>query len=296
MRWVIPWLVTLCALLCLGMVAIGFTHRGEEIKALQARVEELAKSADQAKELQTKLVAAEKARNTAEKSVRAQKAEAQQSSSPRAVGQPMNLMSKMRTDPEYAPIWRKQQLRGIQQQFGDTFAAMKLPPEELAKLRELLVARNDAVMDANEAAQQAGLSPRETGMAVSQAQNEVNDEIKALIGTDGFQQLQQPSGMYKKMIENSVGVDLAMAGAPLTPDQTTLLAQAYSTPVQLQGLSRDMHVTDPQTGLSPYYQALLDRMTPNLSPAQIPVVKNYFIEQTQQQQYMMKQMAANRAQ
>jgi hypothetical protein len=53
------------------------------------------------------------------------------------------------------------------------------------------------------------------------------------------------------------------------------------TPFQgLQSFTKTQEV-DPQTGLTPHAQALLDRYIQYLTPAQHQVVKNYFIEQTQ---------------
>jgi hypothetical protein len=150
--------------------------------------------------------------------------------------------------------------------------------------------------DARDVAQQAGLSPRETRLAVSQANDGVNGEISALIGADGLSQLNQPqTGMFKGMIAGSVGVDLEMAGSPLTPAQTTALAQAFAEGMRASfpGGGPANQTPDPGTGLTPVFQSILDHMTPSLAPEQVPAVKSYLLEQVQQQQYFRKTTAAS---
>ncbi len=210
---------------------------------------------------------------------------------------PLNL-SEMRKDPAYAAIWRKQQLRNIQRQYGDAFAALKLPPDQLAKLKDLLVARNDANLDASEAAQEEGLAGRDVSLAIRNATNGVNDEIKALIGDDGFAQLQTTpqTSLAKTMLENTVAVDLEGAGLPLTPDQLTSLAAIYNQTMRHPGTGgfQGWQTPDPQTGLAPADDALLNQAGQSLSPAQVPILRDYLLELRQQQSYMQKRLAGAR--
>jgi hypothetical protein len=205
----------------------------------------------------------------------------------------------MRKDPAYAAIWRKQQLRSVQRQYGDALAALKLPPDQLAKLKDLLVARIDANLDASEAAQDEGLSGREVGLAIRDSISAVNDEIKGLIGDDAFSRLQTTpqTSMAKTMLENTVAVDLEGAGVPLTPDQLTSLAAIYNQTMRRPGAGAlpGWQSPDPQTGLAPADEALLNQAGQTLSPAQLPTLRDYLLEVRQQQQYMQKRMAAARS-
>jgi hypothetical protein len=189
-----------------------------------------------------------------------------------------------RQDPLFAARLHKRQLRDVQRRFGDTIAAMKLPADQARKLRELLVSRANAQTDTRDVSRESGLSPEETKYAVAQAADEVNNEIKALIGDDNFAALQQPPiGILKPIIENSIGLDLAMSGTPLTPAQTTMLAQSFSPilrPGPMPGGANQK--ADPVSGLTPYYQTLLDSVSPNLTPDQLPAVKAFLVDQVQQ--------------
>jgi hypothetical protein len=299
MRGNAPRLIALVSLLCVGIAVYGYLRRGVEISALETKVEQLnASSAERVRKLQTELADEKKAQKTSELPPGNKDGGGAVSVAGSKPRNPGFSFDSMRKDPAYAWIWRKQQLRNIQRQYGDAIAAMKLSPDETAKLRNLLLERVNSQTDAREAAQQAGLSLEEVNQAVSQAQSEVNDEIKSLIGDDDYKQLLlPPSSMFKMLIGNTVGLDLEMAGSPLTPAQTTSLAQAYSEGVRNSGyglFGGPNQTPDSETGLTPNSQALLDRMTPSLTPDQIPVIKDYLLEQLQQQQFIQKMNAANR--
>jgi len=289
-------LIVFVSLLCLGLAVFGYLRRGAEIGALENKVAQLnASSAERVRRLQVALADEKKSDEPPPADKDRKKTMTVTGSETYSSSYRFDLMRK---DPSYAWIWRKQQLRNVQRQYGDVIAAMKLPPDEVTKLRNLLVERETAQSDARETALQAGLSPGEVGVAVSQAKSDINDEIESLVGDDAYKLLlQQPPGMFKIMISNSAGLDLEMAGIPLTPAQTSSLAQAYSD-VYKSGIteffSGNNDTPDPETGLTPKAQALLDRVTPSLTPEQLPVMKDYLIEQIQQQQYYQKMTAQNR--
>jgi hypothetical protein len=296
-----PWVIACSALLGFVAAIYGFWQRGLQIAELSGRMEQAESRADaRIGELQAKLTAAEKARVVAERAAKESRLAAAAPGAavgPRAVTNPLNL-SEMRKDPAYAAIWRKQQLRNIQRQYGDAFAALKLPPDQLAKLKDLLVTRNDANLDASEAAQEAGLTGRDVSLAIRNATNSVNDEIKALIGDDKFTQLQTTpqTSMAKTMLENTVAVDLEGAGQPLNSDQLASLAAIYNQ-TQRQppaGAGQGWQTPDPQTGLAPVDEALLNQASQSLTPAQLPILRDYLLEVRQQQQYMQKRLAAAR--
>lgn len=190
-------------------------------------------------------------------------------------------------DPAFAPLRRKNLLRVIQQQYGYAFAQLNLPPGDLAKLKQLLLARMEARFDANALAAEAGFSGREVETAQHQAEDSVTDEIKALVGDTGYAALQASfkASQYAPLIAGSVGYDLDAAGVPLMPRQTVALAQFFATHDPSADQAAAAQVPDPQTGLTPYYQSLLDQLSATLTPDQIPVMKDYFLELEQQAQY-----------
>jgi len=178
-----PWVIACSALLGCAAAIYGFWQRGLQIAELSSRLEQAERRADERLgDLLAKLSAAEKARVIAERAARENKpaAAAAGAAGPRAGFSPLNL-SDMRKAPAYAAIWRRQQLRNIQRQYGDAFAAL----------------------------------------------------------------------------------------------------QGWQTP-------------DPQTGLAPADEALLNQATQSLTSAQLPILRDYLLEVRQQQQYMQKRMAAAR--
>jgi hypothetical protein len=246
-----------------------------------------------------KLAEAATAQADAQKELhKAQEAAKAAAPSPAGANRGIIDMYELRKDPAYATIWRKQELRNINRQYGEELAKLNLPPEQAAKLKQLMIDREDASMDAREAAQNSGLSSRETNQAVTQAMGEVNDEIKALVGADTFNDLQngQLSSGMKMMIQNQVGIDLTAAGVPLSNDQTSALAQIYAglqNPAKNPDLMTMVRgAADPTTGLTPMNQAILDQAAQVLSPAQLPILKQSLIDQSEQQAYF-RQRAEN---
>jgi len=132
-----------------------------------------------------------------------------------------DLLKRERKDPAYARLWRRIEMRTIQKQYGDVFAALNLPPDKLEKLRDLLFERLEAFQDAKEASEDAGLSNPESAKAVTQSQSEINGEIEALIGPDQYATFQQDAraGTLKSLITTGLGVDMELGGAPLTSEQ-----------------------------------------------------------------------------
>ena len=90
----------------------------------------------------------------------------------------------MKDHPEYAPIFNRQTRRNVLRNFGPGIAALNLPPEQAAKLKDLLVERELSANDAQQAAEAAGLARGSPGYrdAVRQAQAGVDQEVTALHG------------------------------------------------------------------------------------------------------------------
>jgi hypothetical protein len=300
MRHRVLWWVTLLAVAGLLVATWGYLIEQKEIIAIQAKSAANALNARrQIAELRQKLSAAQSAATAAEKKPQASAQAEGNSRAPRRRASPILDFSEMRKDPAFAALWRKQRLRTLNLQLGDTLTKLNLPPEELAKLKNLLVDRDEAAEDAREAGRDADLDQRTLIQAVQNAMNEVNDEIKALVGAEGFSQIQsaQQTGTWKIVIQNQVGADLTAAGSPLSAEQIDALAQIYTKVHSPNGgglASNQNGAPDPQTGLNAAAQAILDQATPLLSPAQVPVFRQSLIESVEQQQYFLKRNAAAR--
>jgi hypothetical protein len=132
-------------------------------------------------------------------------------------------------DPAYARIHRQIILNFIRRQYGD-LKSLNLPADQEQKLENLLIDKNSVPRDTDEAAQQAGMninSPEFT-KAVGAAYKDVDDQIKALLGPSGYQQLQDAANesVDRMSIASSIGQSLALAGMPLSNDQLIALADA----------------------------------------------------------------------
>jgi hypothetical protein len=185
-------------------------------------------------------------------------------------------------DPAYAAAWRQQQLRTILKQYGDDLPALNLSPEKLARLKELMVLEREIEEDAKDAGHTAGLTGENLKTAVRQARSVVHAEIKALLGDTATEQLAREAMAkpYKPRIEDTFAIDLKAAGMPLSREQVTSLALGFRDVIQaFEPKERLKDPPDPRTGLTPVQQALLDRYTQHLTPAQALTTRNYFIEQ-----------------
>lgn len=195
--------------------------------------------------------------------------------------------------PEFAAIRDRETRRMILRQYGDAFAALNLPPDKLAQLKNLLVERQMSSEDAQEAARAAGLQPGTPAFAqaVAEAYNDMQQSIVALIGQDGqnaLQQAQLAATIKNFQIANTYAPDFLDAGVALTSDQAQGLAQVLaSTTNTPPGLTPGgYHQPDPQTWLSQADQDTLTRASQVLSPAQLNVLKTDLAEQNQRNAIM----------
>jgi hypothetical protein len=295
MRRLAPWLITLLTLLGLAAALFFDWRRVRQISDCQRQIE-LATPlrATQVRDLRARIESANGDRIAAEHAGAETKAALPPPPGPRTG---LNF-GDMRKDPEYAALWHRQQLRNIQRQYAEIFAKMNLAPAELAKLKDLLVAREDARRDALDAGAAAGLTGRDLTLANTRAAAVVNNEIKDLIGAADFSlvRLSPQTDAYKSMIENGVGVDLNLAGSPLSPAQESALAATYIQNIrQAPGGGAGppgWQVPNLETGLAPADQAALAQAAGYLTPSQVVVVKESLIEQRQVQQFMKRMPAA----
>jgi hypothetical protein len=291
MRLFLPWLISFLALLSIAGAQYDYWQRGLQIAALQDRLAQIElKTRIQLPDLEAMLRRAEQARTIAQRAVAIGPSAAARAVAPSASG-----LNDMRKNPEFMALWRKGQLRSIQQRYGDAFAALKLSPEKIAKFKELTLEQSEAATDARDAARSAGLTAQETGTAVQAAVKEVTDEINGLLGEDGFRRLQGQMEVndVKSMIRNTLAIDLSGAGVGLSSDQLSALATIFVPRTRsVNPPAQGWQIPDPQTGLAPSDQAMIEQAAQTLSPAQMPILKAYVLEQRQQQQYILKKMAA----
>lgn len=140
-----------------------------------------------------------------------------------------NIIMPDSTD-KFAKFRHRDQLRFVWTMYHDGIAALNLPGETQVQLLNLLRARNEAINDAADAAQKAGITdPKVSKRATDMAANSLNEEITALIGAPGLESLNDSLALrtQRMRVDRNVGADMAMDGVPLAPDQETALAQFY---------------------------------------------------------------------
>jgi hypothetical protein len=284
-------------LLCLIVAVIGYIHSRDEAIALKARLDALA--IDNGK-LRTQLADAVKSREAAAGVSQEMKSKASGELPPpphhRNVQRRESV--EMFRNPTTKVLWRKLERRGNMYIYGDLLPMMGLPPDQLSKLLDLMVEQTESGLDANEASKLNNLSDADAAKARQAAENVVAEQIKELIGPNNAAMLQlatsSPGPTAPASVYSEIGVDLSLAGIPLSPGQFDAAAQIYNEvrpyPTFNIGIADDQ-TPDPATGLTPFYNALLDRLSQILTPAQIAVIKDDYVEQVQFRQYELQQTA-----
>ncbi len=145
----------------------------------------------------------------------------------------VHLSDVAKEHPEYAAILGRQARRDMIQQYGAGLDSLHLPPDQLAKFKDLLVERRLSGDDAIQAARAAGLEQGSPAWrtAVKQATDAVDKEMSDMLGTESapvLQKLQLQSG-YSNQIRYNYAPDFTEAGVALTPEQTGGLEQALAT-------------------------------------------------------------------
>jgi RNA polymerase sigma factor (sigma-70 family) len=207
----------------------------------------------------------------------------------------------LQTHPEYAALERKEMRHSTVRAYGRAIEALKLPPDEAAQVKELLVEREFASYDAHQIADAAGLgqdSP-EMGKAIAQAEAPANQALDALIGADDRGKLEALKGTTFYSTGNGVddlAVDLADAGLGISSDQVVTLAQMQH---DLEDSSKNPGATvpgyrdvNPDTWESPLDQDFFSKATALLTPDQLQVVKTSRTEENQRQA-ILKEFTGN---
>src|SRR5688572_9579826 len=99
------------------------------------------------------------------------------------------LMSK----PEVQAMVSLQQKAAIEARYAPLFKNLNLPVAQIEALKTLLADRSTTMQDVMSAAREQGINPRENPEAfrkvVADAQSQINNGIKSVIGEQGFAQL-----------------------------------------------------------------------------------------------------------
>jgi hypothetical protein len=167
--------------------------------------------------------------------------------------QQANAIRELMAKPEVQALVSAQQKAAIEARYAALFKNLNLPPEQEAKLKSLLAERTTTMMDVASAARDQGINPRENPEAfrklVTDAQNEINNSIKSVIGDSGFTQLQTyEQTMPQRNLVNELQQRLAHSGNNLSMVQEEQLVQilAANAPQRTTGNTGTNATATPQ--------------------------------------------------
>jgi hypothetical protein len=158
----------------------------------------------------------------------------------------VDLLPYIQKDPLYADLHRRRMLQQVRRRYGD-LKFLGLPPDQEARLTLLLSNKMSAYQDGHDAALAQGIADGtpEMGRAINQTSKSADDEIKALVGDSGFQDLNTRASLVTA--RNSINMALSpyflTGGQALSLDQMNALADAQyqfkGTPSELDQAMRD---------------------------------------------------------
>jgi hypothetical protein len=219
---------------------------------------------------------------------------------------PAQLSDIFKDHPEFVKLYSDFTRRQLGTIYGAGLNSLNLSPQQLNRLKDLLAERQMSVVDAMQAAAAEGIRPAsvEWQQAVNQASLTDDQEIKDILGPNAEATLDdlksnagraqaQPVMEYQV---NNLSPAFGDAGIPLTTDQSAGLTQALLNAWYWQGRDLsdrpvDYNDVDPSTGLTPHETRNLNNAAQVLTPDQLNVLQNYYIQMEQvqaiQRQYRM---------
>jgi hypothetical protein len=143
-----------------------------------------------------------------------------------------NLTSTL-DDPETRRLMAIQQRAQLDGNYADLFRQLNLSPEQLDRFKTLLVDRQSTPIDLMTAAASQGISPLSDPEAfrdlARQNQQQINDEIQALLGAEAYRQFQTyEQTAPHRTIATQLEQRLSYSGEPLTQAQYGQVVQILS--------------------------------------------------------------------
>jgi len=193
-------------------------------------------------------------------------------------------------------IQQKGMLDGV---YAPLFKALNLSPQQLEQFKNLMVQRQQAAMDAVQAAREQGINPRSDPaafqQAVAQAQATVDSQIQATLGDAGYAQYQQyQATLPQRNTVNQLEQSLSYTATPLTGDQASqlvqILAQAAPSPGSASGQGNPMAALFPGGGPMGGGGAGITEQAVTLAQGVLSAPQLQALQQLQQQQLVRQQM------
>ena len=110
--------------------------------------------------------------------------------------------------------------------YDPLFKQLGLPPDQLERLKTLLVDKQQAVGDANRSALGLGMNQDAAYRAITGGQDAINSDIRSLLGDSGYAQYQSYEATRgQRIVVDQLRQSLAYTATPLSEDQATQVLQ-----------------------------------------------------------------------
>ena len=132
--------------------------------------------------------------------------------------------------PEMQKLMAIQQKARLDERYAGLFKSLALTPEQLDKFKNLLVEKRTSMMDVLSAARDQGVNPRSDPEAfrtlVSNAQAEIDNNIRSVLGDTGFAQYQNyEQTLPQRNVVDQLQQRLSYTSTPLTDSQANQMVQ-----------------------------------------------------------------------
>lgn len=149
-------------------------------------------------------------------------------------GGPFGRFMAMMDNPEVQRLLAAQQRGALDARYAALFKSLNLTPAQLEQFKNLLVEKRTAVADVMAAARSQGLTGRENRdelrTLVQNAQNEVDNNIRSVLGDAAFAQYQNfEQTQPQRSVVSQLQQRLSYSGAPLSDAQSEQLVQVLAT-------------------------------------------------------------------
>jgi len=129
-------------------------------------------------------------------------------------------------NPEFNKLWTSQQKAGLDARYGALFKSLNLSPADLDKLKNLLLEKQNSIIDVMAAAREGGLDPRdqasrqEISDLLKNAEAQADATLKQLLGDAGFTQYQNyEQTLSQRSLVNQLVQTLSYSDSPLQSSQ-----------------------------------------------------------------------------
>jgi hypothetical protein len=159
---------------------------------------------------------------------------------------------------------------------ADLLAALNLPPDKRAALKDLLAERDYVEGDARDAARAAGVEPH---AAAAADLAKVDARIQAVLGEADYASYteQMSITVFREQLEGSpIPGSLVDAGTPLASEQKDWIARVMYRAFGMQLTDRPAQSPDPDAARRTFAATFLAEASGNLTAPQIAALREYF--------------------